>query len=145
MILGNDPILLTPGPLTTSLATKQAMLRDWGSWDSAFNAMTETICKDLVEIVGGAQTHVCVPLQGSGTFAVEAAIGNFVPREGKVLVPQNGAYCQRVLKILQYLGRDHRAIDIAEDRQPSAAMIEEAFAKDPAITHLVQVHCETGT
>ena len=145
MILGNDPILLTPGPLTTSLATKQAMLRDWGSWDSAFNAMTETICKDLVEIVGGAQTHVCVPLQGSGTFAVEAAIGNFVPREGKVLVPQNGAYCQRVLKILKYLGRDHRAIDIAEDRQPSAAMIEEAFAKDPAITHLVQVHCETGT
>jgi aspartate aminotransferase-like enzyme len=26
---GRDPILLTPGPLTTSLATKAAMLRDW--------------------------------------------------------------------------------------------------------------------
>jgi len=24
-----DPILLTPGPLTTSLQTKMAMLRDW--------------------------------------------------------------------------------------------------------------------
>jgi 2-aminoethylphosphonate-pyruvate transaminase len=145
MIRGNDPVLLTPGPLTTSLETKQAMLRDWGSWDSAFNAITGTICRDLVDVVNGAGTHVCVPLQGSGTFAVEAAIGNLVPRDGKVLVPQNGAYCQRILKILRYLGRAHVALDLPEDRHPTAAMIEEALAKDPAITHVAQVHCETGT
>ena len=101
MIRGNDPILLTPGPLTTSLATKAAMLRDWGSWDASFNAITATIRRDLVDVVHGAATHVCVPLQGSGTFSVEAALGNLVPREGKVLVPQNGAYCQRIVKILE--------------------------------------------
>jgi 2-aminoethylphosphonate-pyruvate transaminase len=38
-----DPILLTPGPLTTSLATKTAMLRDWGSWDASFNAVTARV------------------------------------------------------------------------------------------------------
>jgi len=145
MIRGNDPILLTPGPLTTSLETKQAMLRDWGSWDAAFNAITASLCKDLVEIVNGSGTHVCVPLQGSGTFAVEAALANLVPRDGKVLVPQNGAYCQRIVKILKYLGRAHSAIDIAEDRQATAAMLEGAFKMDPAITHVAQVHCETGT
>jgi 2-aminoethylphosphonate-pyruvate transaminase len=145
MIRGNDPILLTPGPLTTSLATKQAMLRDWGSWDPAFNAMTLSICKDVVEIVHGAGTHVCVPLQGSGTFAVEAALANLVPRAGKVLVPQNGAYCVRVLRILKYLGRAHVALDLPEDRHPTAAMVEEALARDPSITHVAQVHCETGT
>jgi 2-aminoethylphosphonate-pyruvate transaminase len=32
-----DPVLLTPGPLTTTLTTKMAMLRDWGSWDASFN------------------------------------------------------------------------------------------------------------
>ncbi|MGZ5584802.1 MAG: 2-aminoethylphosphonate--pyruvate transaminase [Usitatibacter sp.] len=144
MIRGNDPILLTPGPLTTSLATKEAMLRDWGSWDTAFNAMTVSICKDLVDVVNGAGTHVCVPLQGSGTFSVEAAIANLVPRDGKVLVPQNGAYCLRILKILKYLGRAHVALDLPEDRPPTAAMFEEAIAKDPAITHVAQVHCETG-
>jgi len=144
MIRGNDPILLTPGPLTTSLETKEAMLRDWGSWDTAFNAMTASICKDLVDVVNGALTHVCVPLQGSGTFSVEAALANLVPRDGKVLVPQNGAYCLRILKILKYLGRAHVALDLPEDRHPTAAMIEEAFAKDPAITHVAQVHCETG-
>lgn len=145
MILGNDPILLTPGPLTTSLATKQAMLRDWGSWDASFNAITGTICRDLVEIVHGGATHVCVPLQGSGTFSVEAAIGNLVPRDGKVLVPQNGAYCQRILKILKILGRAHVALDLAEDRHPTGAMVEAALEADPAITHVAQVHCETGT
>ena len=145
MIRGNDPILLTPGPLTTSLETKQAMLRDWGSWDASFNAITASICKDLVAVVHGENSHVCVPLQGSGTFSVEAAIANIVPRDGKVLVPQNGAYCQRILKILKYLGRAHVPLDIAEDRIASGAMVEDALKADPAITHVAQVHCETGT
>jgi len=35
-----EPYLLTPGPLTTALTTKQAMLRDWGSWDQDFNELT---------------------------------------------------------------------------------------------------------
>ena len=145
MIRGNDPILLTPGPLTTSLETKQAMLRDWGSWDAAFNAVTAAICKDLVDVVNGAATHVCVPLQGSGTFAVEAALANLVPREGKVLVPQNGAYCQRIVKILKVLGREHSVVDIREDCPATAAVVEGALRMDPAITHVAQVHCETGT
>ena len=145
MIKGNDPILLTPGPLTTSLETKQAMLRDWGSWDASFNAITGSICKDVVDIVNGAGTHVCVPLQGSGTFSVEAALANLVPRDGKVLVPNNGAYCARILKILKYIGRESAAIDLGEDKQCTAAILEGAFKMDPRITHVAQVHCETGT
>ncbi|MBB2917779.1 2-aminoethylphosphonate--pyruvate transaminase [Cupriavidus alkaliphilus] len=144
MIRGNDPILLTPGPLTTSLATKQAMLRDWGSWDAAFNTITRSLCDDLVRIVHGEGTHVCVPMQGSGTFSVEAAIANVVPRDGKVLVPQNGAYCQRILKICKVLGRASVELPIPEDQPASAALIEEALRRDPSITHLAQVHCETG-
>ncbi len=144
MIRGNDPILLTPGPLTTSLETKQAMLRDWGSWDASFNAITTSLCKDLVDIVNGTGTHVCVPLQGSGTFSVEAALANLVPRDGKVLVPNNGAYCARILKILGYLGREHSSIDLPEDKQVTAAMVEGALKMDPRITHVAQVHCETG-
>jgi 2-aminoethylphosphonate-pyruvate transaminase len=121
------------------------MLRDWGSWDASFNAITSSICKDLVAVVRGEETHVCVPLQGSGTFSVEAALSNVVPRSGKVLVPQNGAYCQRILKILKYIGRAGVALDLAEDRVVTGAMVEEALEADPSITHVAQVHCETGT
>jgi 2-aminoethylphosphonate-pyruvate transaminase len=144
MILGNDPILLTPGPLTTSLATKQAMLRDWGSWDAAFNQITGSICRDLVGVVNGGDEYACVPLQGSGTFAVEAAIGNLVPRHGKVLVPNNGAYCARIVRICRVLQRAVVDLAIAEDRPATAAAVEAALAADPSVTHVALVHCETG-
>jgi 2-aminoethylphosphonate-pyruvate transaminase len=144
MIVGNDPILLTPGPLTTSLATKQAMLRDWGSWDSAFNAVTASLRSDLVDIVGGGDEYTCVPMQGSGTFSVEAAIGTIVPRGGKVLVPNNGAYCARMVSICGYLVRAVVDLPVPEDQPATAAIVEAALAADPSITHVAQVHCETG-
>jgi 2-aminoethylphosphonate-pyruvate transaminase len=139
------PLLLTPGPLTTSEVTRRAMLRDWGSWDAAFNALTASVCRDLTAIVHGGATHACVPMQGSGTFAVEAALGTLVPRDGKVLVPVNGAYCKRIVKILEYLGRAHAVIELAEDAIPTGAMVERTLDADPAITHVALVHCETGT
>jgi 2-aminoethylphosphonate-pyruvate transaminase len=144
MIRGNDPILLTPGPLTTSLRTRQAMLNDWGSWDAAFNAITAGLREDLVDIVGGRADHTCVPLQGSGTFSVEAAIGTLVPRTGKVLVPNNGAYCARIVRICKYLGRSVVDLPVAEDQPTTGAIVDAALAADPAITHVAQVHCETG-
>ncbi len=144
MIRGNDPILLTPGPLTTSLRTKQAMLNDWGSWDSAFNAITASLREDLVDIVGGGAEYTCVPLQGSGTFSVEAAIGTVVPRAGKVLVPNNGAYCARIVRICRVLGRAVVDLPVPEDQPVTGAIVEAALAADPAISHVAQVHCETG-
>ncbi len=141
---GNEPILLTPGPLTTSLKTRQAMLTDWGSWDTSFKELTATLCRELVAIAHGEDTHVCVPLQGSGTFSVEAALGTLVPADGKVLVPVNGAYCKRIVRILQYLHRSYVTIEVPEDAQITPQLVEQALAKDPGITHVAQVHCETG-
>lgn len=140
----NEPVLLTPGPLTTTPCTRAAMLTDWGSWDSAFNALTASVCRDLTAIVHATDTHVCVPLQGSGTFSVEAALGTLVPRHGKVLVPDNGAYCKRIGRILEYLGRGVVVLPLQEDEPASAAGIDAALAADPSISHVAQVHCETS-
>ena len=140
-----EPILLTPGPLTTAAQTKAAMLADWGSWDGAFNALTASVCRDLVAIVDAAEDHVCVPLQGSGTFAVEAALGTLVPKNGKVLVPDNGSYCKRIVRILGYLGREAVVLPHGEQEPADPTRIDAALAADRAITHVAQVHCETGT
>ena len=140
-----DPILLTPGPLTTSAETKSAMLTDWGSWDGAFNELTASVCRDLTAIVDAQAEHVCVPLQGSGTFAVEAALGTLVPRGGKVLVPDNGSYCKRIVRILKYLGREAIVLPHGEQEPADPARIDAALGADPSITHVAQVHCETGT
>jgi 2-aminoethylphosphonate-pyruvate transaminase len=138
------PYLLTPGPLTTSLATKQSMLRDWGSWDSEFNQITGRVRERLLAIVHAAGTHECVPLQGSGTFCVEAAIGTLVPRTGHVLVPQNGAYCQRITRICRVLGRGVSTIDYAEDAAVRAEDVDRMLSAHPGITHVALVHCETS-
>src|SRR5262249_39521169 len=138
------PYLLTPGPLSISLATRQSMLRDWGSWDADFNRITGCIRERLLAIVNASGTHECVPMQGSGTISVEAAIGTLVPRNGHVLVPQNGAYCQRIARICRVLGRGLTTIDYAEDAAVDAADVERALAANPAITHVALVHCETS-
>ncbi len=138
-----DPLLLTPGPLTTSAATKNAMLHDWGSRDERFIAINARVRERLVEIAGGADSHVCVPVQGSGTFAIEATLGTLVPRGGKTLVLINGAYGKRMARILEYMGRRHLVLETAEDTPPSAALLDAALAADPAIGHVLAVHCET--
>ena len=140
-----DPILLTPGPLTTSLPTKMAMLRDWGSWDSAFNAVTAEVRRKLLDVIGGADTHVCVPMQGSGTFAVEAAVNTLVPRDGHVLVLVNGAYGKRMARLTFLMGRRVSTFEAADDVTINAADVERLLARDPSITHVGLVHCETST
>ncbi|MNO26318.1 2-aminoethylphosphonate--pyruvate transaminase [compost metagenome] len=139
------PILLTPGPLTTSLRTRQAMLMDWGSWDNTFNQLTASVCEQLLAIINGAASHHCVPLQGSGTFAVEAAIGTLVPRDGKVLVLINGAYGQRLAKICKVLGRAYSTFETAEDEPTTAADVDRLLRADGSITHVALIHCETST
>ena len=140
-----DPILLTPGPLTTSLPTRMAMLRDWGSWDSAFNAVTAMLRERLLAVVEATGSHVCVPMQGSGTFAVEAAVNTLVPRDGHLLVLVNGAYGTRLARLAQVMGRRVSVFETAEDVPTPVAGVEERLREDPSITHVALVHCETST
>src|SRR5258708_10284726 len=138
-----DPLLLTPGPLTTAPATRAAMLRDWGSRDGAFIALNRSIRDRLVALAGGEGSHVCVPLQGSGTFAVEAMLGSFVPRDGKLLIVINGAYGHRMVRMCRAMGRAFAIYQTHEDTPPDPARIDSLLAADPAITHVAAVHCET--
>jgi 2-aminoethylphosphonate-pyruvate transaminase len=140
-----DPILLTPGPLTTSLPTKMAMLRDWGSWDAEFNTVTAHVRGKLVDIIHGRDTHTCVPMQGSGTFAIEAAINTLVPRAGHVLVLINGAYGKRLAKLTEMMGRRLSTFETADDVPTTAEDVERMLTKDPSITHVGLIHCETST
>jgi 2-aminoethylphosphonate-pyruvate transaminase len=144
-LYSRDPILLTPGPLTTSLPTKAAMLRDWGSWDSNFNAVTARLREKLVAIVHAADTHACVPMQGSGTFSVEAAVNTLVPRAGHVLVLINGAYGKRMARLTEMMGRKLSTFETADDVPTTAEDVDRLLARDSSITHVGLIHCETST
>ncbi len=138
-----EPYLLTPGPLTTSSTVKRAMLRDWGSRDRDFVALNARIRTRLVELAGAEPSHVAVPLQGSGTFAVEAMLGTLVPTSGKLMVLVNGAYGQRMAKIADHQGRAVATLETPEDQPNDPAALDRALAVDPAISHVAAVQCET--
>lgn len=141
-----EPYLLTPGPLTTSFAVKQAMLKDWGSWDGDFRAMTAELRRRLIALLGpGNDDFDCVPLQGSGTYLVEAMLSSFMPRDGKVLVLCNGAYGKRAIETLRYLGQARDVIDMGDYLPPRGNQVAERLASDPGITHVLAIHCETSS
>ncbi|MEO1154142.1 MAG: 2-aminoethylphosphonate--pyruvate transaminase [Pseudomonadota bacterium] len=141
-----EPYLLTPGPLTTDLSVKQAMLCDWGSWDGDFKAMTADMRARLLAIAGADPAdYVCVPMQGSGSFAVEAMLGTLVPADGKALVLANGAYGLRAAEALQRIGRAVTVIDKGDYLPPRGPDVAEHLTADPAITHVVAIHCETSS
>ncbi len=142
--MDRDRILLTPGPLTTTLRTKLAMLKDWGSWDADFIAVTASVRRSLLAIIHGQDSHVVVPLQGSGTFSVEAAVATLVPHDGHVLVLDNGAYCKRAARITSMMGRRCSTMSFDEASPVDPHALAQRLQEDASITHVVLIHCETG-
>jgi len=139
-----DSWLLTPGPLTTSPTVKQAMLHDYGSRDGRLIAINRRIRERLVSIAGGEGSHVCVPLQGSGTFVVEAMFGTFVPPvDGKLLILINGAYGRRIARICDYIKRAYEVQETPEDVPVDPQALDRALVADASITHVAVVYCET--
>src|SRR5688572_21979166 len=142
-----DKLLFTPGPLTTSLAVKQAMLHDAGSWHWEFNSLVKSIRARLLEVAGVRQADgwETILLQGSGTFGVEAVFVSCVPPNGKVAVLSNGAYGERMILMLEHAGIPYRAIRTPEDTPNDAVQLDRILESDRDITHVAAVHCETTT
>jgi 2-aminoethylphosphonate-pyruvate transaminase len=138
-----DPLLLTPGPLTTSRSVKQVMVHDWGSRDAAFLRINKAVIERITALAGGEVTHTTVPMQGSGTFAVEAMLTSFVPKNGKILLLVNGAYGHRAKKICDIAGRAALVLETPEDTPPDLGKLDAMLAGDKAITHVFAVYCET--
>ena len=142
-----DKTLFTPGPLTTSLTVKQAMLRDMGSRDDAFIEVIRNIRETLLSIAGVSKDegYEIVLMQGSGTFGLESVIGSTVPAGGKLLVIINGAYGDRIVNIASLLKIDTTTLEYPTNLVPVPADVDRMLSEDEAITNVVVVHCETTT
>ena len=140
------PFLLTPGPLTTSRGVKMALLADWGSRDIEFRKMVKEIRQELLRIAGCDGTYECVIMQGSGTFAIEAALGALTPNKGsrkKTLVVANGAYGERAVKILNHIERPNERISKTDVTQLVPEHFTARLDEDKTISHVWLIHCET--
>ena len=143
----NPYLLLTPGPLSTTPTVKSVMMRDWCTWDDDYNSLVRQMRLDLVRLgTSRPDEYTCVPMQGSGTFAVESVIGSVIPRENaKLLVMSNGAYGERIARIAGVLGIPFTEERYEETRPCDAANLNELLKLDKTVTHVAVVHCETTT
>ncbi len=143
-----DYLLLTPGPLTTSRTVKEAMLRDVSTWDVDYNGVVQRVRAALVDLATGGGERpatTAVLMQGSGTFAVESALGTALPRDGVLLTPRNGAYGDRIGLIADRLGIARVDVPFEETAAVDPERIDEVLSAHPEVTHCALVHCETTT
>ncbi|MCI0764845.1 2-aminoethylphosphonate--pyruvate transaminase [Bacillus sp. TL12] len=142
----NHYLLLTPGPLTTTKTVKEVMLYDWCTWDTEYNTMVQEVRSHLVALATkDEERYTTVFMQGSGTFSVESVIGSVISKEGKLLVCTNGAYGKRIVQMAEMLHIDVVVSQTEEWEPTNLVEVEELLQKDPTITHVVVVHCETTT
>lgn len=142
---GQHHFLMTPGPLALSDEVKAQMQFDMGSRDQSFKDITASMRDRINNLIEGNGTHSVVPIQGSGTFGIEAALASFISPSDRPLVCINGIYGERILRILELRGVQSVSIKAASDQPLSVAEISAYLEQDPTITHLCFVHCETTT
>jgi 2-aminoethylphosphonate-pyruvate transaminase len=141
----SNPLLLTPGPVSTSLSTKMVMLKDRASGGAEFQADLKFARDYMVGLVGGQDAYTAIPLPGSATYANEAVIAALVPPGGKLLIHTNGVYGDRLIEMCTHIGKAYAVLRTPPFTPATTAQFETAIRADPALTHVMVVHCETST
>ncbi len=138
-------LLLTPGPLTTTRSVREAMLRDYSTWDVDYNSLVNDLRQQLTRLASDSDEFTTVLMQGSGTFSVESTVGSVIPSNGCLLVVNNGAYGKRINSIAQRLQIDTVEAAFPETKQADVSVVDTLLQQHPEVTHVAMVHCETTT
>jgi 2-aminoethylphosphonate-pyruvate transaminase len=137
-------ILLNPGPATTSDTVKQAMVvPDICPREQEFCDIMNSIKLDLPKVVNGQDDYVAVLFASSGTGGVESAITSAVPKDGKLLIVENGSYGTRICKIAERYSIPFVSYSLAYGDYPDIKAIELLIKNDTNITHLAVIDHET--
>ena len=140
-------ILLNPGPATTTDGVKYAqVVPDICPREKEFGAVMESVSKDLTKIAGGDnEKYICILFGGSGTAAMDCVINSVVPPNKKILIINNGAYGERMVKIAKAYSIKHTELKFELDMFPDLNDIENALKNDPKIGYVSMIHHETTT
>lgn len=139
-------IILTPGPLTTNEFVREAAIEDYPSRDVVLNQMTHNIRENILTLCHGQASHTAILMQGSGTYAVEAAVQSLIPaHSGHALVLSNGVYSRRIYEICLRAGLNTTLYEVPELLPFDPEEIQKILCNDASITDVLLVHCETGS
>ena len=134
-----EPLLLTPGPVSTSRSVKSAMMRDRASGGDEFHVDLAHARAYMVGVVHGEGAYTAIPIPGSATYANEGVIAQLVPPGGKLLIHANGVYGDRLIEIAAHLGTSHAVIRTAPFTPPTTPGFAPRFLKPKTDRYLAQL------
>lgn len=146
MIKVKRNVLLNPGPGTTNDTVKQALIvSDICPREKDFCELMDSVKNDIPKVVNAGDDYTCVLFTSSGTGGVEAAITSAVPKNGKILIVENGAYGTRMRNIAERYLIDFISYSLSYGDFPDITEIEFILKSNKDITHLAVVDHETTT
>lgn len=139
-------ILLNPGPVSLSDAVRKAAVsHDLCHREPEYFKLQDRVRDRLLEVYDcPAEAWAAVLLGGSGTTALEAMIASLLPRDGRLLVIENGVYGERISRIAEIHGIEHEAVQHDWMDAIDFGRVEKAL-ENGGFSHVAAVHHETTT
>ncbi|MDE9437863.1 2-aminoethylphosphonate--pyruvate transaminase [Xenorhabdus bovienii] len=136
--------LFTPGPGNTSDDVRGALNCDIGTRTPQMTELTKHLRKQISEVADCGDDFSVVPLQGSGTFAVEAMLTSLLPIHSPCLILVNGSYGERMVEICQIHALPHHVLRSHPLKPINVAEVADYLKSHLDITALALIHSETG-
>jgi len=139
-----DRILLGPGPSMMPARVSQALsMPVIGHLDPAFLAVMDDV-KDLLRYVFQTENEFTIPVSGTGSSAMEAALSNFIEPGDRVLIGVIGYFGERMVEMASRYGATVDRIDADWGEVLDTDIITTALKKHP-YKLLALVHGETSS
>jgi len=137
-------LLLGPGPSLVDPRVLKAMATPLvGHLDPSFLTLMDRT-QELLRYVYGTQNRLTIPISGTGSAAMEAAVANMVEPGDKVLVCVNGYFGLRIADMAGRYGGDVKTITRPWGEAFTPQEVSQALKSHPAKVVAI-VHAETST
>ena len=138
-------VLLGPGPSEANTRVLKAMTTPMlGYLDTKFvEVMDDTVA--LLRQVFGTENRLTLPVSGTGTAGMEAALTNVIEPGDGVVVGINGYFGERIANIATRCGGVVTTVEAEWGTHIRPEKIGEAVAKADALKLVALVHGETST
>ncbi|WP_136715339.1 pyridoxal-phosphate-dependent aminotransferase family protein [Halorientalis salina] len=139
-----DRLLMGPGPSEVHPRVLQAMSTPLvGHLDPAFIDIMDDV-QDLLRYTFRTDNQWTIPVSGTGSASMEAAIGNLTEPGDTVLVPGNGYFGERMAAMVERAGGDPVFVEAPWGEPLDPTDVADAFAEhQPDLFGFV--HAETST
>ena len=140
-----DRLLLGPGPSNVHSRVIKAMsMPIMGYLDPTFlKVMDELVA--MLKVLFGTSNKFTLPLSGTGTSGMEAALVNILEPGDNVVVGINGLFGQRIAEIAGRCGANVTTVTADWGHPLNLTDVEKAVESTDKLALLAVVHIETST